>query len=303
MAKALVSIVMCTYNGALFLEEQLLTLLQQTFFNFELIISDDCSTDGTRAILDKYAAADNRIGVYTNEKNIGYNKNFENAIKRTTGDYICISDQDDIWLPEKIEKLFSLLQENASVMVYHNTFQFTVTPPYEKKINSGVNVLSSSDEADIIFHNSISGHTMLFNKIVLEDNISFPENVYYDWWLAVLALTKGKVSGTNEVLSYHRQHTSNASAKTGHRKFLSLSECEEKIIAYRAFLVIPGIRRNTKKILNQLIEYYSDLPERKFSLPLFKYLLANNRTLLKYKKTGFLYINIFKTCYRMSRIH
>ncbi len=303
MTNAFVSIVMCTYNGARFLEGQVQSLITQTHQNFELIICDDCSTDNTPDLLKGYAALDQRIRLFINEKNIGYNKNFENAIKKAAGAYICISDQDDIWLPEKIEKLLELIMKGESVLAYHNVIAFTDRPPYEKKVNRKINVLNSSDEAVNIFHNSISGHTMLFNRSILADNISFPPNVYYDWWLSLLALTKGKIAGTNEILSYHRQHDANASAKTGHKKFLSAKECDEKIIAYKAFLSMPGMSSRSITMLNKLIKYYTGLQGRKFSMPLFKYLLSNSATFLKYKKIGFLYINILKTCYRMSRVH
>ena len=99
-----VSVVMCTYNGAQYLKEQLDSIIGQTYPIHELIIQDDCSTDNTVAILKKYEADYPFVRLYVNEHNIGYNQNFKSAVMKATGDYIAISDQDDVWFPQKLER-------------------------------------------------------------------------------------------------------------------------------------------------------------------------------------------------------
>jgi glycosyltransferase involved in cell wall biosynthesis len=109
MQLPLVSIAMCTYNGAKFMAKQLESIINQTYKNLEIVIVDDRSTDDTVAIVEQFAKNDERIKFYQNETNLGFNKNFEKAVNLTTGDYISISDQDDIWLPTKIEDLLNAI--------------------------------------------------------------------------------------------------------------------------------------------------------------------------------------------------
>src|SRR6187402_1340706 len=103
--KALVSVVLCTYNGISFIDDQLNSILNQTFKNLEIIIADDCSSDGTFEKLQSYKEKDSRIKLYRNETNLGYNMNFSKACAFSTGAYIAIADQDDVWETGKIENM------------------------------------------------------------------------------------------------------------------------------------------------------------------------------------------------------
>src|SRR5690349_6792955 len=98
----LVSVVLCTYNGEKYIAEQLDSVCSQTYRNLEIIVCDDASADNTLSLLNSYAAKDHRIKLFRNEKNIGYNKNFEKAIGLAGADWIAISDQDDLWELTKI---------------------------------------------------------------------------------------------------------------------------------------------------------------------------------------------------------
>ena len=98
-----VSIVICTYNGEHFLSEQMDSLLQQTYPVDEIIVQDDGSTDGTMAVLNGYAANNPVIKLFRNEGKHGVNNNFFSALRRASGEYIAICDQDDIWEPTKVE--------------------------------------------------------------------------------------------------------------------------------------------------------------------------------------------------------
>ncbi|MGI6224561.1 MAG: glycosyltransferase [Prevotella sp.] len=98
-----VSVVMCTCNGEKFVKEQLDSIINQTYPLHEIIIQDDNSHDNTIEILEEYAKKDKRIHVYHNVPALGVNQNFFAGIKKTTGDFIALSDQDDIWELNKIE--------------------------------------------------------------------------------------------------------------------------------------------------------------------------------------------------------
>src|SRR5688500_11031805 len=99
----LVSIVIGTYNGEEYLKEQMESLLSQTYGSLEFIICNDLSTDGTYGMLKEYAARDTRIKLTRNQINLGYNRNFGQAMRQASGEYIAIADQDDIWEKRKIQ--------------------------------------------------------------------------------------------------------------------------------------------------------------------------------------------------------
>ena len=93
----MISVVMCTYNGAKFIKEQVDSILQQTEADFELVVCDDCSNDGTWEILQEYASGHDDIRIFRNEQNLGFLKNYEKALGLASGEYIALSDKDDIW--------------------------------------------------------------------------------------------------------------------------------------------------------------------------------------------------------------
>ena len=113
-----IDILMATYNGEKYLREQIESILNQTYSNIRLIISDDCSKDKTREIIKEYEQKDNRITAYFQENNLGYAKNFEFLLTKVENDFYMLSDQDDYWLPEKVEKTFNRLKETNADLVF-----------------------------------------------------------------------------------------------------------------------------------------------------------------------------------------
>src|SRR5437773_10945714 len=114
MSRPLISIVLCSYNGERFIKEQVDSILSQTYSNIELIISDDASTDGTPNILNGFKENQN-VKLFFQPENIGSAKNFEFATRNATGAFIAFSDQDDIWLPQKLEKLYLAIADGSLV--------------------------------------------------------------------------------------------------------------------------------------------------------------------------------------------
>lgn len=115
MTSPTVAVVMCTYNGEKYLRQQLDSILAQTYPIQELIVQDDCSTDTTLAILQEYEAKVPFMKVIENTHNLGFNLNFKTACMRATSDLIAISDQDDVWMPEKSRNKCRLLETTTSV--------------------------------------------------------------------------------------------------------------------------------------------------------------------------------------------
>lgn len=113
----MISVCMASYNGAIFIKQQAVSILNQLGLEDELIISDDGSKDNTLEILA--SLNDSRIKIYHHSAPHGVVSNFENAIKHASGDYIFLSDQDDIWLSNKKEKCLSCLQEYDLYLIMH----------------------------------------------------------------------------------------------------------------------------------------------------------------------------------------
>ena len=106
------SVALCTFNGEIFLKEQLDSILNQSINIDEIIVCDDQSTDNTKQILESYKKDNpDLFKIYYNEKNLRSNKNFEKAIKLTSGDYIFLSDQDDIWKENKVEETLAVFKK------------------------------------------------------------------------------------------------------------------------------------------------------------------------------------------------
>jgi glycosyltransferase involved in cell wall biosynthesis len=158
-----VSVVMCTFNGEKFINEQLDSILNQTYSLYEIIVQDDCSTDKTFEILKDYEKRFDILKVYKNIKNIGVHKNFLSAYLKATGDYIAPSDQDDIWEPNKVEFLLNiigdkLLAHSQSLVQYFDSDcqgSFTIKNPYFSL-------------SELVWDNRLPGHAYIFHNKVKE---------------------------------------------------------------------------------------------------------------------------------------
>lgn len=108
----LISIITPNYNCARFIAQTIESVLAQTYTNWEMLIVDDCSTDGSYEIAREYAEKDSRIKVFRNEKNSGAAVSRNRAIEASSGEYVAFLDSDDLWLPEKLERQLNFMQEN-----------------------------------------------------------------------------------------------------------------------------------------------------------------------------------------------
>ena len=193
-----VSIAMATYNGEKYLKEQIDSILLNMSVNDELVISDDGSNDGTLQIIKNYADKDNRIKFLKGPK-MGIKQNFANAIKYSSGKYIFLSDQDDVWTSNKIEKVLDAFIMNKCTCVLHN--------------------------AEIVDENLISWTQTFFefrkSKIGYFQNII--KNSYigccmamHDQWIGLISEKFGKNILVNDCLIKYRRHTENFSEMTHH---------------------------------------------------------------------------------------
>lgn len=205
--KPLISVALCTYNGSKFLKKQIMSILNQTYKNIEIVVIDDCSTDDTFEITETLSSKYSQIKSFRNTKNIGFNKNFEKAITLASGEYIAISDQDDIWLENKLQQLIDnlgnkwLIFSNSEWMDEAENLlgQRTLGDHFE---------LNNRTFKSFLFYNSVTGHTSLFSRALLKYVLPIPENGYYDWWIGFVALYHNQIICLNECLTLHRVHHS-----------------------------------------------------------------------------------------------
>lgn len=295
----LVSIVVCTYNGEKFLEEQLQSIIGQTYSQKEVIIVDDGSTDDTVAIAQRYEALYEYIVVHAFKENVGYIKNFERGIALTQGEYIALSDQDDWWAPTKIEALMNLIAESDlaycnSIFVDEN-LQETGVLFSEKK-----NMISSRNPLHFLLENCVSGHACLFKRKLYDVSIPFPTYIPHDWWLAYNATLGKGISYLDEALVYYRHHDSNVIvSKNRIKKTKAQKKYEKQYRMDNFFKKCPDAFMKEKKIISTMNSAYANAGLRsnfKRGLTVFK----NRKEMLKISAKGdfqkvILMVNLFFT--------
>ena len=206
--KPFVSIALATYNGERFLAEQLESLVNQTYPKLEIIVSDDGSTDKTVSILERYAAIHPQIRIYQNTGKSGVTNNFQHAIRHCEGVFIALADQDDIWLPGKIEQLVNGI--GTASLIYHDSLLIDEAGRslQTTAVDKGY---TGNDPVVFLLKNIVSGHACLFKRELLEEALPFPAAICHDWWLAAVAADNDGIKFLPEVLVHYRQHSENAS--------------------------------------------------------------------------------------------
>ena len=197
-----ISVVMCTFNGEKYLKEQIESIINQTYPVHELIIQDDCSTDHTMDILRKYEREYTYIHVFSNEKQKGINDNFFSAMARATSDYIAISDQDDIWELDKIERQMEAIGDNWLSGCFSKPFAEgdDVTVHFDqRKPNVYIERL-------IYMAAAMPGHTLLLKKSLIDLVPCENSFLFYDHLLSITAASYEKISFLEKVLVHQRRH-------------------------------------------------------------------------------------------------
>lgn len=215
------SVCMATYNGERFIKEQIDSILCQLSPDDELIISDDGSTDRTLEIIASYNDA--RIKVLHHRKNPalanvkhGRNfyyatENFENALEAARGDFIFLSDQDDVWLPGKKEKMISAMEESGADCAMCN---YQVIDKNGK--NAGINIQTRQQISKSILRNlrvtPFLGCCMTIRRKSLHYILPFPRKcIGHDLWIGVLCAHLEKFIYISEILHQYRVHDDNVS--------------------------------------------------------------------------------------------
>lgn len=234
-----VSVAMATFNGENYIEEQIITILENLNENDELIISDDGSTDRTIQIIKNFK--DSRIKLLEGPKK-GIKKNFENAIKNATGEYIFLADQDDIWLKDKVEKVVKCFEENNYILIQHDAVVINQSEEIlfssfarHRKVKTGI--------IRNLIKNSYHGCCIAFRKELVKEILPIPNNIYlHDEWIGLVAELNGKTYFLDEILMKYRRHISNVSSF----KHLSINKMIKNRVCYTKELIKYRIKRRNK---------------------------------------------------------
>lgn len=225
-----ISIALCTYNGATYLREQLNSIAIQSILPDEMVICDDDSSDNTIEIINEFAQSVSfPVGIFLNKKKLGVIKNFEKAINLCKGKYIAFSDQDDIWLSDKLEKALSYMYvfekkygEQMPILI-HSDLQVVDSECnlVNKSFVSMQNMHPCQKQPlkTLLVENYVTGCATVINRSLANISLPIPDGVLmHDWWFALTAASFGKIEFIPEATILYRQHTSNS---VGASKFLS----------------------------------------------------------------------------------
>jgi glycosyltransferase involved in cell wall biosynthesis len=209
---------MCTYNGEAYVGDQLLSIAKQIYPPDELIICDDGSTDNTLQVLDQFSKeAPFPVRVHRNEQRLGPTRNFEKAISLCKGDFVFLSDQDDVWMPQKVDKLRQALMNNPDAgyvfsdalivdeilrpMGYTMWQSIKFTRGQRRQFEQGKQL------EVLLKRNVVTGATIAFRAGLKSVVLPIPDESIHDEWIALLASSLGMYGVLiEEPLIQYRQH-------------------------------------------------------------------------------------------------
>lgn len=232
-----VEILLATYNGERFVKPLLSSLLAQTYRSIRITIRDDGSQDNTLEIIKTMAEGDPRIHLLSDQSNLGVIGNFSHLLERAQGHYLMFADQDDVWLPEKVERTLEKMQE-----MEHRFGQERPLAVHSdlRVVDRHLNLLSSSFWSyaklfplhasclnRLLVQNVVTGCTLMMNRPLAHLMRPIPdEAIQHDWWAALVAAAFGQIGVINEPTVLYRQHGSNI---LGASKFSALTYLVQRL--------------------------------------------------------------------------
>jgi len=293
-----INILLAAYNGENYITEQIHSILKQTYTNWILIIRDDGSSDRTieiiKLFIERYPEKIKLIK--DNLGNLGVRQNFTKLLEYSDADYIMFSDQDDVWLPHKIEITLKKVKELEKIhgsevpLLLHTDLKVTdrnlkvFSDSYWKyqKINPSKGKYLNR----LLIQNTITGCTAMINKKLKDLAIPIPEaSIMHDWWLALVSLAFGKIDFIRESTILYRQHGRNDIGAQQWNftyvfkkaiKFYETEDLKENLLKTQQQAV--AFLQRYKKFLNEedriKIEVYSEMLHKTFIIKrylIFKY--------------------------------
>lgn len=283
-----VSVAIATYNGSEFLAKQLDSILAQSRIPDEIIISDDFSLDDTLDIIRLYREKHPNIILLQNEKNLGYVKNFKNAIENTSGEIVFLSDQDDIWEEKKLETMLEIFTKNQHIKALSSSYSLIDENDRfikDNKVETGR--LKNIKLNDFIKHPKYPGMAMAFRKSLWKEMI---ENNYlnwdilsaHDWGINYIAARRGSLFYLNKKLVRYRQHDNNLTGILARQNRQALTDRRRKLINELINNASSVLTKNLVELnnLDRMIVFLNtrlDLYNREEMLKLLFYEIKNIR--------------------------
>lgn len=216
----MVDIVMATYNGEKYIREQLDSILNQSYKRIHLVIRDDGSKDNTVEIIKEYKCMyGDCIELIEDSVKCGSSKsNFMQAMKYTSANYVMFSDQDDYWLPDKIQHtLDKMLEIEGKIGKDKPILVFGSYKPVDEKLDVIKEKQNKRQEAaykiafsNLLVQNYINGCLMMVNRILVDKMGNYDDAILmHDWWAALIAAGGGEIEHIDEVMMLYRQHEGN----------------------------------------------------------------------------------------------
>lgn len=204
-----ISVVLAAYNGSRYIRDQLDSIVSQTKLPNEVVIVDDCSTDDTVAIIREYSQFYKFIRLITSDGNAGVHKAFELGLKNSNGDIVFLSDQDDVWYPNKIELLSNEIVETSCCCAFANLDVYFIEDSELRSFYSA----DPTNRLNIplqLLKNDFIGCNMVITRDVVNAALPFPNSIsMHDWWLGTVSIAVGNVKFINAYTMKYRRHSSN----------------------------------------------------------------------------------------------
>ena len=295
----MVLIMLATYNGEKYLRQQLDSIYNQTYKDFDILISDDNSTDNTISIIEEFLQQKNNIKLIHNNDKHGALYNFSYLVEYAKGmrkyDYYMFSDQDDIWLEKKIElSLITLKEQNVNRPALLYTSKQYVNSELEK-----IDYVLCGEEhigLNLLLQNRAYGCTFLLNHLLFNklDYTISSKFVNYDHYVVLCAFMYGKVFFLNEKTILYRQHTDNVSGIIHKSLREKLNIIKKYKQCFRTFLFLLDFLKSNYNLLNDETKIIVDeLFNNKDSKKLIMQLVKNKIFLNSFWGNLQLYIYIF----------
>lgn len=239
-----IDIAMATYNGSEFILEQINSIQQQSCTEWVLYISDDCSTDNTKEIIETLAKNDNRIKLINTKRQGGVVANFNKALEATTSQYIVLADQDDYWPKDRLKILLDKISnegdQSKPLMIFSD---LTVVDKELSKISDSLyksrqlDPYENMDCFDLLWKCSVYGCSTIMNRALLEKSLPIPFNAtMHDNWLALNAATEHGLKFLDLVTIHYRQHENNVvggRTKSLPDKIISFKNSLDKMLKHK----------------------------------------------------------------------
>ncbi|WP_458071361.1 glycosyltransferase family 2 protein [Rhodanobacter sp. BL-MT-08] len=247
------SIVMCTYNGATYLQAQLDSLLAQTRLPDEMVISDDASTDGTPAILEAFAVTAGGLGidvrVSRHTSNVGFVENFSSALRQASGDVVFLCDQDDIWRADKLAVMAARFAQDPDLLLLHSDAR--LVDAQGRSLNcsmfEALQMTAQEKQAihdgrafEVVMRRSfVTGATAAMRREVIALALPIAADWIHDEWIAAVVSAVGKLDFVDAPLIDYRQHGGN---QIGARKRTLAMKWQDLILPRGKFLADEAMR-------------------------------------------------------------